>query len=282
MWTEILRTATDEEGKLPDAAGEIELPVRARRFNRNMILFLVACELFLIIIDATINYEAWVSVSGIRRMANIAREDGIGTWFMTIQTMLAGATLFVVYLVSKNSGARRRDYTSWLLLSLFFFLMAIDDASQVHERLGSAFRQYAEAGDSLPGRILDFFPSYSWQAFILPFFAIAGVLMFFFLWTRLRDNSGRFKLILALDCFIVAIFLDFIEGLDPGSRLNIFMKLVNNTSLSEDFVYHFAKVIEESLEMFAITLLLSTFFMHLARSVGSMRISFHTEARRSG
>lgn len=274
--TDLFKTNLRDDGKLQDAAGDASITINARRFNRRLLIFLLAVEVFLVILDVTVNYEAWISVPGIRRMANIAREDGIATWFMAVQTLFAGVTVFLIYLVNRSREAPRRERLSWLFLSGFFVFMAFDDAAQIHERLGSAFEYYAETGAGLLGRLIGNFPSYAWQLFILPFFAAAGIFMFVFLWTRLKDNTGRIKLILAIDFFVFAIFLDFVEGLEPDSNINIFMKLVDNTALSEDLVYHFAKVVEESLEMLAITLLLSTFFLHLARSASSLRFRFDT------
>ncbi|MHB0915871.1 MAG: hypothetical protein ACYC5A_08360 [Thermoleophilia bacterium] len=260
--------------KLPDRMERVAVAIDTRRFNRNLLLVLVAFEIFLVIFDATINYQGWIAVSGIRRLANIAREDGLGTWFMVVQTLFTGLTAFLVYLVARADEAMRRDRGGWLFLAGFFSFMAIDDAAQVHERLGSAFRHYAETGSGMPGRVLEFFPSYPWQLILVPFFAAAGVFMLVFLWSRLRYRSGRLKLVLALAFFVTALALDFLEGLEPGSRLNIYFRIIDNTSLGEDFVLHFAKVIEEFLEMLAMTLLFSMFFIHLSRSVKSLSFSF--------
>ncbi len=78
-----------------DHTGSVEngktaaISINAARFNRNLPIFLIACEIFLIIIDATINYSRWIHIGTIRRLSNIAREDGMGTWFMSTQTLLA-------------------------------------------------------------------------------------------------------------------------------------------------------------------------------------------------
>lgn len=260
--------------KFLEAIERVDVAIDARRFNRNLLLVLVAIEIFLVLFDASFNYEGWIAVSGIRRLANIAREDGLGTWFMAVQTLFTGMMVFLVYLITRASEALRRDRGPWLFLAGFFSFMAIDDAAQIHERLGSALEHYAETGAGLPGRVLNFFPSYPWQLILLPLFAAAGVFMLVFLWTRLGDRSGRLKLVLALAFFVTALSLDFLEGLDPGSRLNVYFRIIENTSLGEDAVLHFAKVIEEFLEMLAMTLLLSMFFMHLSRSVMTLRFRF--------
>lgn len=277
-----LSNTVGEDGRLPGAAGDVGFTVDARRFNRRLLIILLAIEALLLVIDAVINYQGWIAVSDIRRMANIAREDGIGTWFMAVQTLLVGATLLLIYLAARAGEAPRRVRAAWLFLAGFFVFMALDDAAQVHERLGSAFDYYASSGGGLAGSLLAHFPSYAWQLFIMPLFAAAGIFMFVFLWLRLGDNRARAKLIIALDCFIGALLLDFIEGLSLDSSVNIYVKIIDNTPLGEDFVFHYAKVIEEFLEMLAITLLLSMFFVHLTRSVASMRFSFNPEGRREG
>jgi hypothetical protein len=263
---------TDIEGL--DSESDVIIPVDYRRFNRNLLILLISIEIALVIIDATVNYQGFISVAGLRRMANIAREDGIGTWFMSVQTLLAGTTILMIYLASRRKDDPRRTSLSWLALSLFFFFMAADDAAQIHERLGSAFKYYAETGAGLSGRILDIFPSYPWQLILLPFFVGFGVFMLFFVWKRINSNEGRAKLILALACFAAALLIDFIEGLEPDHSLNIFYSIIDNTTLGEDFVRHFAKVIEEFLEMLGITLLLSMFFIYLAEFVDSIGIGF--------
>lgn len=271
------KAKTDSNNGSGAEAGEVIIPVDRGRFNRNLLITLVAIEVFLVIIDATINYQGWISVAGIRRMANIAREDGIGTWFMSVQTLFTGITIFLIYLSSRRIDSSRSTHISWLVLSIFFLFMASDDAAQIHERSGSAFQHYAQTGAGIPGRILEFFPSYAWQLVVLPVFAALGLFMLVFIWTRIRDNVGRAKLILALDLFLLAIFLDFMEGLEPESRMNIFTTIVDNTSLGEEFVLHFAKVIEEFFEMLAITLLFSMFFIYLSGFVGTLGFRFGDE-----
>jgi hypothetical protein len=199
---------------------------------------------------------------------------------MSVQTLFAGVTVFMIYLASKRSEDPGRTVLSWLIISMFFIFMAADDAAQIHERLGSAFEHYAETGSGLPGRILEFFPSYAWQLLLLPIFAGLGLFMLIFLWTRMRSTRGRVKLILALSFFGIAVFLDFVEGLEPDHRFNFFYKIIDNSSLSEDFVLHYAKVVEEFLEMLGIALLFSMFFMYLATFVKSIGFSFENGADR--
>jgi len=260
---------------LSDGSAPPVISTNPSRFNRNMLIFLIACELLLVLVDATINYSRWIDIGAIRRLSNIAREDGFATWFQTTQTLLAGLTLFVIFLVQKGRGARRRVLVGWLVLALFFTWMAADDASQIHERLGSTFKaaveRSADVGEDQPatgaaGKVLDFFPSYPWQLVIMPLFALMGLFLLNFLWDQLDDRRARIKLLVAISCLVVALALDFIEGMDPGNRFNIYSIIKEHTALGEKFVDHFSKSLEEFLEMLGMTLFLSIFFLYLSRS----------------
>ncbi len=266
----------DSDGRLPS------IGVDAVRFNRNMLIFLIGFEIFLVIIDATINYSKWIDIGAIRRLSNIAREDGLGTWFMSTQTLFASLTLFLIYVLHRSAGTRKRIVVGWLVLAIFFMVMAADDASQIHERLGSTFQAAVGAEEGAPptglGRVLDAFPSYPWQFLLMPVFAALGLFMFNFLWEQLEDNRARIKMLVALTCFVVAVGLDFIEGLEPGNSLNVYTIIKENTALGGDFVDHFSKSLEEFLEMFAMTLLLSTFFVHLSRITSAFEVRFRDGA----
>lgn len=258
------------------------ISVKAALFNRNMLIILIGFEIFLVIIDATLNYSNWIDIGAVRRLTNIAREDGLGTWFMATQTLIAGLVLFLIFAIQRSKKARRYVVVGWLILAIFFTFMAADDASQIHERLGSAFEAAVGADDDTApatglGRVLEFFPSYPWQLLLMPFFAVLGLFMFNFLWRQLDDKRGRIKLVVALTCFMVAIGLDFMEGMEPDNAFNIYTAIKEATPLSSDFVDHFAKVLEEFLEMFAITFLLSAFFLQLSRTGRIFRVHFINE-----
>lgn len=152
---------TDRKGSENGAAPDAVIGVDSERFNRNMLIFLIVCEIFLVIIDVTINYCNWTDVGAARRFANIAREEGVGTWFMSTQTLLTGLLLFTVYLISKNTGERKIVFRNWQILAVFFTIMAADDAVQFHERAGSTFKALVEAPEGAPatglGRVLKYF-----------------------------------------------------------------------------------------------------------------------------
>lgn len=262
----------DIDGNLPS------IGVDAQRFNRYLLIALIAAEVLFVIIDATINYSSWIDIGAVRRLANIAREDGLATWFMATQTLFASLVVFLIFVLHRSAGTRKRVVIAWLIVALFFLFMAADDASQIHERLGTAFETAVEADDGAPagilGRAMDAFPSYAWQLILMPVFAAFGLFLFNFLWDEFKDTRARIKLVTALGCFLIAIAIDFIEGLEPDHAFNLYTYIKEHTSLSDDFVDHFAKSLEEFLEMFGMTLLLSAFFLHVSRITRAFEVRF--------
>ena len=235
-----------------------------------------------VFLDYHINYGEWTQIGAMRRMFNIAREDGLASWFATTQTLMAGLTLGLIYLaVKKRLGARWGEATGWLVLASFFVYMAIDDGAQLHERLGSTVAAMTkDAGSSL-----DFFPSYAWQLIFLPLFGALGLFMLVFLWRQLETTSSRVLLLTAISFQIFAVGMDFVEGLDPEHRWNLYTAISDRYDLEPwtqarfgetayDALRHFSRSIEEALEMAAISILWFLFLRHLGVAAGEVRIRF--------
>ena len=145
----------------------------------------------------------------------------------------------------------------WLLLAVFFTYMAIDDGAMVHERLGTASKNLDE--DSLISQMTGAFPSYAWS-WVLPPLTCIGMFMLWFLWRTLTDKVSRIGIIAALGLFGIAVAMDYIEGLEHGYK-----PLADTYGWSGSSVQHFAKSIEEFLEMLAMSLWLVIFLRHFAR-----------------
>ena len=155
----------------------VELTIDSERLARRVLHFCIAAEILFVFLDYHVNYAEWTDIGAIRRMFNTAREDGLASWFATTQTLLAGLTLGLIYLSVKNGPGPRWKAKGWLVLTLFFVYMAVDDGAQLHERLGSTFKAMRED----VGSSLDFFPSYPWQILFLPIFGTLGLFMLWFL-----------------------------------------------------------------------------------------------------
>ncbi len=259
----------------------IQIGIHTDRMIRNLAIFCVVFEIFLVLLDAFINYGKYTDIGAIRRFCNIAREDSLASWFGTTQTFMVGLTLWLIALVVKHTSAPKRTVIGWCVIAAFFTYMAVDDGAEIHERLGTAFKSVAKSGDSAGdsssrmSQILDIFPSYAWQILFAPFFGIMGMFIFIFLWRELNSKTARILIILALSCFVMAVGLDFIEGLDKKHEWNIHTLIRKEYALKKYTVRHFSKSLEEFIEMVGTTLFWVAFLSHFSRLLDNGLRFFH-------
>jgi len=244
------------------------LIVDADHVSKRLLLVLVCFELLFVVLDIVINYFEVIQYSSIHELFNIAREDGLAGWFMTSQTLLAALILWLIYGLSHHvDGGEVLDRRGWLLLALFFTYMSADDGALIHERMGSMFEEMLEA-DKLDGsgtlaQWMAMFPSYEWQ-FMLPFFVLMGLFMLCFLWRALGSDKRSLLLVLVAFCSLAcAVLLDFIEGLPEEHAFNVYSWLKQAYLLESYTVDHFARSLEEFLEMLGISLFLVVFVAQL-------------------
>ncbi len=241
----------------------LQLKINIERLSLFLFISLVGFELFFVLIDIIINYGKWLDYGPIRRFCNIAREDGVASWFMTMQTLMTGLVLWFLYWLSRSSPDSTAFYQrGWLILAFFFTYMAVDDGAMIHERLGSTFSlmmEDAQAGGGILVSIHDFFPTYTWQLILMPFFSFMGIFILYFLWKTLGKGRYLMMVIAALSCMSVAVGLDFIEGMEKDHPYNLYIWIKNSYSLGTYDVYHFGRSLEEFLEMLSISLFFYVF-----------------------
>ncbi|GMQ88633.1 MAG: hypothetical protein BMS9Abin09_0062 [Gammaproteobacteria bacterium] len=262
-------------------SGAARLVINGQRLPGRIFVFCLVLELSFVLLDAVVNYGELSKLGPIQRLFNITREDGLATWFMVTQTFMAALVLWLIFLVHRSHYYGRWKVIAWGFLAGFFTYMSADDGAKIHERMGSVFSElHSSAGSvpsgSLPGRLQAIFPSYDWQLVALPLLAGAGLFMLIFLLRELRDRKEQVLLLLAVGFMAIAVGLDFIEGLDDSHAWNIQVWIREVFDLSKYTVRHFAKSLEEFLEMVAISLLLMLFVRHLIQAVDSrLVVDFH-------
>ena len=261
------------------------IDIDGQRLPLRIFIACLIAEILFVLLDAVVNYAEFSKYGQIQRLFNITREDGLATWFMVTQTFVAGLVLWLVFLVQRSRGASRGRIAGWGFLAGFFTYMAADDGAKIHERLGSVFKvahePRASAGqDGLLGQAQALFPSYDWHLAALPLLVAAGLFMLFFLWREFHERGERLLLVTATGCMALAVGLDFIEGLDDGHAWNVQVWIREAYDLTKYTVRHFAKSLEEFLEMLAISLLLMLFVRHLIALTGQrLTLDFSASGR---
>jgi len=252
-----------------------------------LLIVLVCCELMLVLLDIVINYAEVIRYTSMHELFNIAREDGLAGWFMTAQTLVAALVLWFIYYLSCTLDGITAFYRrSWLALALFFTYMSADDGAIIHERLGTMFEEMtvgaplAEDAGTL-SQWLDLFPSYEWQ-FLLPLFALIGLYMLYFLWKTLGVSRPLMMVLAAFTSLSVAVVLDFIEGMPADHNLNVYSWLKQAYVLEDYTVDHFARSLEEFLEMLGISLFLVVFIAQIKRILPvNFTIRFNASSEKS-
>ena len=118
------------------------------------------------------------------------------------------------------------------------------------------------------------FPSYPWQLVVGPFFAAMGVYIVIFLFRELPTPRLKELVALAIGLFIIAIAMDFVEGMEdePLDRL------ADTLSVDAGRLVHFSKSVEEFLEMLGTSMFL---FVFLKKLVGlTPTVAFELTSRR--
>lgn len=263
-----------------EAESGVEFRLDSRRVIRTILLVCIGLEIAFVLADYWINYREMADIGAIRRMFNITREDGLASFFGVTQTIFVALTLWTTWLVVRRQGSStgrqptagdRWRAAGWFVLAGFFTYMAVDDGAMIHERLGTAVKTLGE-----DIRLVEAFPSFGWQLLFVPLLGGLGLFMLCFMWRELGARRSRWLVLAASACMAFAVGLDFIEGLDAQHPWNIYAQAAERYSLDEythrvfdtgglSALRHFSRSLEETLEMFAMTLLWVVFLGHLAR-----------------
>ncbi len=234
----------------------LAVQVSRRRFIKRLFYFCLSMEVFIVLADIFLNHLKWLPFRPLRRVFNITREDALGNWFSSTQTLVIGISLWIIFAMDR----REKKKWGWAVLAVFFTFMAIDDATKLHERAGSSFKTLATSLAWVQV-LVEQYPSYTWQIIFGPFFTAMGLYLMCFLWKELPTTPYRSWLGSALACLVLAVCLDMIEGMDLPS-------------LSSYPARHVLKLVEEGLEMFGNTLFLLIFSRVLCSQKDKIAIAF--------
>lgn len=230
------------------------------RFLWAVFLACLIVEIALVYLDLTVNWWRWSDSGAIRRMFNITREDALASWFMVTQTLAAASVAWLIFTALRHRQAAAARRIGWFVVAAFFTYMCIDDGAMVHERIGTAVKNSTGIGR---------YPSYAWQYVLLPVFALLGAFVMYFLYREMPRPVERLLVAAALGCFVLAVGLDFAEGLEDGYRW-----LTTAAGWQVDTVRHFSKSLEEFLEMLGMSTFLVIFVGHLAAVAPRLEIRF--------
>ncbi|PAP78456.1 hypothetical protein [Rubrivirga marina] len=262
------------------------LPFRLapRRAVANLLFGMIWAEVLVVVLDVWLHLGGGVASPDLAGWFDAASERGVGSWLSVTQTVLLALTLWAVVAVVRQSGAARARVVGWVVLAAFMSYLALDDGTRLHERVGAAFEDSAASKRGIGAA----FPSYYWQLVLGPAFAGMGLFMAVFLWREFRE-SGLWKYVGgAFALLATAVALDFVDGLADGHPLDLYGQLGSLAAVEARAaawfelpgpaaVLHLSRIVEESLEMAAMTLLWVAFLTHLTRLAPGVLLTWAPE-----
>jgi hypothetical protein len=257
----------------------VEVRVRLSRIALWVLISCVVCEISMFILDYHLNYGRIFDSASVREFFSTSREDGLPSWFATSQVLLVALTIWISFFLARRQRGSKWRKRGWFVLAAFFSYMAVDDGAQIHERFSHLFRHKVEEA----GITFDFFPSYSWLMIFLPTLAALGVFTLVFLWIELRTRNSRILLVFAFSLLACAVGMDFVEGLDVDHPWNIYASAASTPWLEDwadhrferdsfNTIIHFSRSVEETIEMFAHSILWYLLLRNFGRRASEVRV----------
>lgn len=208
-----------------------------------------------------INTSDYRSIENFLVIFDVGKEQSIPTWFSIINLLLSSLLLFCHFIQNKNSGNSNRNY--WLLLSVLFLFLSIDEAASLHNLPGSLSWYITNRPDLFPQFMPEFFraigvgqellSTHPWVPYGLLFVVLVGIAFIPFL----------FSIPLRLSLLLVLSGGIFVSG---SVGLEVVAAWMEQTSYAPrgTFVRNLAVLTEEAMEMYAIVLFNTVLFAELA------------------
>jgi hypothetical protein len=201
-----------------------------------------------------VHFTGHPTVFGFVPLFNVDNEANFPTFFSTLLLLIAAALLAVISLLEKNRESAQVSH--WRILSILFFMMAIDEYVSLHERMGAPIKSLLGANHF----------GIFYYAWVIPGMLIVLIFGLYFLkfWLSLPKET---RLI-----FLIAATM-YIAG-------SIGMELIGGSYVSvngvDTIMYSFLTTIEESLEMAGIILFIRGLMKYINENFGEISFSLET------
>lgn len=223
--------------------------------TKNLLTAVICIPVFLFFIDSVFySYQLEIHRK-IRVLFDITLEANVPTWYSSLVAFITG--LAGLLIVQHYYAIKQHSKTAiWSLISLFFIYMSIDDTSQFHERVATVWALHAKT-TATASSLINNFESYYWQLLFLPIFAFIGFAMLYVIKTEFKVKQAQWFFIVGLSCFVFAVALDYIDGVD-----SYYEYVIERTGVNFQSLEHFSRAVEEMTEMIGLGFILTALLLH--------------------
>lgn len=187
-----------------------------------------------------------------RQMFDLGIEANIPTWFSSIYWLCVGFSAYLCYAAEKGRKAR----WPWILIGLVFTAASCDEASEIHENIGSLLQEFVM--DKQVRALSEASPGSPWIGYYAPLLALVILGFVVFLFRRLTNLRSKIVVICAFACYAIAISMDFFQGMPDPQRV----RLAAAIGVSRPALVEFSIIFEEMCEMLGCILLTNSFLYH--------------------
>lgn len=213
--------------------------------NFTIIIILLFMNCMGLILKFYYNFDKFF---GFIPMFDFNTEQNLPTFYNALLHFFSGLILYVIAFTHKKQNV---SFRPWLGLSLIFFFLSIDEITSVHEFISSFVPHYIDSKD---------LPYYGW---LLPYGVGLVIFCLVYLKFLLRlPNNIMCLFILSGSIFVLGAFgFEMIGGMWDES---------NGT---ENLTYALLYSIEETLEMFGISLFMFTLCQYIGMTFKTMSLN---------
>ncbi|MBV1876640.1 MAG: hypothetical protein KUG79_03250 [Pseudomonadales bacterium] len=224
----------------------------------------IAIALIILCLDIFFTHQHWLSIA-FRRIFIVTYEDSIGSWYSIVIALAVATVLWLtIYRLKQDFTTTDTTLRVYTALAVLMTYATVDDGAKIHERVGSAASEFwtnntTGAASGFLSELITAFPGYPWQVVYAPIIIIGGLLVLFLVFFDGSDRLSRLLLTLALGMFVCAVGIDFLEGAPNYTDID-WMNVINKDT---PFRRHYAKALEETLEMMGMACLWVAFVRKL-------------------
>jgi len=225
--------------------------------TKNLLTLVLTIPIFLFFIDSIGYFFQHDIPIKLRVLFDITLEANVPTWYSSMVAFFVGLTGLLI--VEHYYTLKQHSKTAiWLLIALFFIYMSVDDTSQFHERVATVWANQAkQATNTISSNLVSGFESYYWQLLFLPIFTLIAIAMLYVIKTEFSNKAAQRFFIVGLGCFVVAVILDYIDGVD-----SYYEYVIEKTGVNFEFLEHLSRATEEMIEMLGLGFILTALLLH--------------------
>lgn len=217
-----------------------ELPLSIAQLTKLLLLIV----LMLAVLNVIGHVAQYVLGFGAIELLHMNRESNVPTFFSSSILLFSATLLLFTYYITNQQHDKDRNY--WLLLSVIFTGLSIDEAVSIHERLGNPVQQVVGIH------------KWFYYAWVIPaglLLVVLGIGLFKFLMRLPTDTRTR---------FLIA------GGLYVGGALGVEMigGYYHFLYGQENITYNLIATLEETLEMLGVVFFIRAILLHCKHHLG--------------